>query len=141
MSKQTDEHFLDINGLEILYEKNEFFPLLKFQVFFSVLASEFVISVWVSCFVEQFLSPFVSLVAITNDNKKLYFNNYLIICVFEGYIPLIVCQTSLSHIQQKTKIKTVRHMYVCILGLHNEKCPKQIIIVSQLLMSTPAVKS
>ena len=34
MSKQTDEHFLDINGLEILYEKNEFFPLLKFQVFF-----------------------------------------------------------------------------------------------------------
>ena len=72
MSKQTDEHFLDINGLEILYEKNEFFPLLKFQVFFSVLASEFVISVWVSCFVEQFLSPFVSLVAITNDKKKSY---------------------------------------------------------------------
>ena len=50
MSKQTDEHFLDINGLEILYEKNEFFPLLKFQVFFSVLASEFVISVWVELF-------------------------------------------------------------------------------------------
>ena len=66
MSKQTDEHFLDINGLEILYEKNEFF------LSFSVLASEFVISVWVSCFVEQFLSPFVSLVAITNDTKKSY---------------------------------------------------------------------
>lgn len=66
MTKQTDEHFLDINGLEILYEKNEFF------LSFSVLASEFVISVWVSCFVEQFLSPFVSLVAITNDTKKSY---------------------------------------------------------------------
>lgn len=66
MTKQTDEHFLDINGLEILYEKNEFF------LSFSVLASEFVISVWVNCFVEQFLSPFVSLVAITNDTKKSY---------------------------------------------------------------------
>ena len=32
-------------------------------------------------------------------------------------------------------------MYVCILGLHNDKCPKQIIIVSHLLMSTPAVKA
>ena len=57
MSKQTNEHFQDINGLEILYEKNEFFPLLEFQVFFSVLCSEFVISDWVSCFVERFLSP------------------------------------------------------------------------------------
>ena len=99
MSKQTNAHFQDINGLEILYEKNKFFPLLKFQVLFSVLSSEFVISVWVSCFVERFLSPFVSLVRqLQTTKKKLCFNNYLIICVFEGYIPLIVCQTSFSYI-------------------------------------------
>ena len=73
MSKQTDEHFQDINGLEILCEKNEFFPLLKFQVFFSVLSAESVMSVWLSCFVERFLSPFVFLVAITTTKIKLYF--------------------------------------------------------------------
>lgn len=92
MTKQTDEHFLDINGLEILYEKNEFFPLLKFQVFFSVLAFGLVVSLNSSC---RLLSPWWQL---QTTKKKLYFNNYLIICVFEGYIPLIVCQTSLSHI-------------------------------------------
>lgn len=70
MSKQTHEHFQDINGSDILYKENEFFPLLKFPVFFSVSSSEFVISVWVSCFVERFLSPFVSLVTITKDKNK-----------------------------------------------------------------------